>query len=85
MSGYLCYNVYDWAITEATTKKKTDFSKVEFLTYDEGVCVQSMHIGTYDEEPLTIEKMDAFVKEQGYELDMKFSESTKRENELHVL
>ena len=62
---------FDWAITEATTKKKMDFSKVEFLTYDEGVCVQSMHIGSYDEEPLTIEKMDAFIKEQGYEPDMK--------------
>ena len=41
----------DWAIEEATKKKKQDFSKVEFLNYDEGLCVQCMHIGSYDDEP----------------------------------
>ena len=51
---------FDWAVEEATKKKKTDFSKVEFLTYDEGVCVQCMHIGSYDNEPATIETMDAY-------------------------
>ena len=61
---------FDWAIAEATMKKNMDFSKVEFFTYDEGTCVQCMHIGTYDEEPATIERMDAFAKEQGYEADM---------------
>ena len=71
LSEFFTKEEFDWAITEATTKKKMDFSKVEFLTYDEGVCVQSIHIGSYDQEPLTIEKMDAFVKEQGYEPDMK--------------
>ena len=45
---------FDWAISEATNKKKTDFSKVEFLTYDEGLCVQGMHIGSYDNEPVTV-------------------------------
>ena len=62
---------FDWAIEEATTKKNIDFSKVEFFTYDEGNCVQCMHIGMYDEEPVTIKKMDIFAKEQGYEIDMK--------------
>lgn len=62
---------FDWAIEEATAKKNIDFSKVEFFTYDEGNCVQCMHIGMYDEEPVTIEKMDIFAKEQGYEIDMK--------------
>lgn len=61
---------FDWAITEATAKKKMDFSKVLFFTYDEGLCVQCMHIGTYDEEPATIEMMNVFAKEQGYEPDM---------------
>lgn len=59
-----------WAIEEAQEKKKEDFSKVEFLTYDEGLCVQCMHIGTYDEEPETVDKMHAFMREQGYELDI---------------
>ena len=48
---------FDWAVSEATKKKKTDFSKVEFLTYNEGLCVQCMHIGPYDDEPATIEAM----------------------------
>ena len=61
---------FDWAIEEATTKKERDFSKVEFLTYDEGVCVQCMHIGFYDDEPKTIESMHEYMKENGYELDI---------------
>lgn len=58
------------AIAEASEKKKQDFSKVEFLTYQEGLCVQCMHIGAYDEEPETVEKMHQFMKEQGYVLDI---------------
>lgn len=61
---------FDWAVAEAAAKKKTDFSKVEFFTYDEGLCVQCMHIGPYDDEPATIEVMDAFAREQGYAADM---------------
>ena len=61
---------FDWAIAEATRKKKLDFSKVEFLTYHEGLCVQAMHIGPYDEEPATLARMDAFLREQGYETDI---------------
>ena len=44
---------------------RTDFSKVEFLTYDEGLCVQCMHIGPYDNEPATVELMHQFMSEQG--------------------
>lgn len=61
---------FDWAIEEATKKKKQDFSKVEFLTYDEGVCVQCMHIGSYDNEPETVELMHKCMLENGYELDI---------------
>ncbi len=61
---------FDWAIEEATKKKKQDFSKVEFLTYEEGLCVQCMHIGSYDDEPLTIEAMHQYAYQQGYELDI---------------
>ena len=59
-----------WAVEEATRKKKADFSKVEFLSYDEGLCVQCMHIGPYDDESATIRRMDEFMKEQGYALDI---------------
>ena len=59
-----------WAIEEATRKKKQDFSKVEFLTYDEGVCVQCMHVGSYDTEIETVNLMHEYMKENGYELDI---------------
>ena len=61
---------FDWAVKEATNKKKADFSKVEFFTYDEGLCVQCMHIGPYDDEPATVEKMHDFMENQGCELDI---------------
>ena len=61
---------FEWAIEEATKKKKHDFSQVEFLTYDEGVCVQCLHIGSYDDEPLTVDLMHKYMDENGYELDI---------------
>ena len=61
---------FDWAVAEATRKKKTDFSKVEFFSYDEGECVQCMHIGSYDNEPATVEMMHDFAEQNGYEIDI---------------
>ncbi len=61
---------FDWAVQEATQKKQIDFSKVEFFTYDEGMCVQCMHIGSYDDEPATVKLMEKYAKEQGYEIDI---------------
>lgn len=61
---------FDWALEEASNKKKQDFSKVEFFTYDEGICVQCMHIGSYDDEPETIHLMNKYALENGYELDI---------------
>lgn len=62
--------VFDWAVAEATQKKQTDYSKVEFFTYEEGLCVQCMHIGSYDNEPATIEAMEQMAQENGYEIDI---------------
>ena len=61
---------FDWAIEEAARKKKTDFSKVEWFTYDEGLCVQCMHIGSYDDEPATVKLMHEYMEAQGYALDI---------------
>ena len=61
---------FDWAVEEATRKKKTDFSKAVFFSYNEGLCVQCMHLGSYDEEPATIDLMHAYMDAQGYELDI---------------
>lgn len=60
---------FDWVIAEATKKKKADFSKVEFFPYEEGLCVQCMHLGSYDEEPTTIRAMDTYAVEHDYEVD----------------
>ena len=61
---------FDWAVSEASAKKKQDFSKVEFLACDEGLCVQCMHIGPYDDEPGTVEAMHRYMEEQGYAPDI---------------
>lgn len=61
---------FDWAISEAKAKKKIDFSNVEFLTYNEGLCVQCMHIGSYDNEPETVQLMNEFAAKNGYSLDI---------------
>ena len=59
-----------WAVIEAARKKKTDCSKVELLSYDEGLCVQCMHIGPYDNEPATVSAMHEYMERQGYALDI---------------
>ena len=59
-----------WAVREAAEKKKQDFSGVEFLTVEEGLCVQCMHIGPYDDEPATVAAMHEFIEQEGYEPDI---------------
>lgn len=61
---------FGWALGEAAEKKKQDFSKAEFFTYDEGVCVQCMHIGSYDEEPATIRLMREYLEREGCREDI---------------
>ena len=70
LPDFVTMSDFDWAINEATAKNKTDFSKVEFLTYDEGLCVQCMHIGRYDDEPETVRLMHEFIDQEGYTLDI---------------
>ena len=72
---------FDWAIEEATRKKKMDFSKVEFLEIEEGLCVQCMHSGSYDDEPATIVAMDKFIADNGYENDIS---DTRRHHEIYL-
>lgn len=68
---------FDWAVQEATAKKRKDFSKVEFFHYDEGLCVQCLHLGSYDNEPETLRQMDAFAEVQGYELTLQPDATTR--------
>lgn len=59
-----------WAVETATKKKKMDCSLAEFYTVEEGLCVQIMHLGSFDDESATVAIMDAYLKENGYENDM---------------
>ncbi len=61
---------FSWAIQEATTKKKRDFSRVEFLHYDEGLCVQCLHVGSYDDEPNTLAKIKGYMEEKHLATDI---------------
>ena len=72
---------FRWAVEEAALKKSQNFSKVEFLTIEEGLCVQCMHIGPYDDEPATVALMDQYLKENGYEND--FSD-TRQHHEIYL-
>ena len=72
---------FDWAVEMAAAKKKADFSAARFETLEEGLCVQCMHIGSYDDEPATVALMEAFANEQGYASD--FSD-TRLHHEIYL-
>ena len=72
---------FDWAVDIASKKKKIDCSSLEFITIDEGLCVQIMHIGSYDDEPASVEIMDQFLADNGYEND--FSD-TRLHHEIYL-
>ncbi len=59
----------DWAKAEAGRKKKLDCSETEFLTVEEGLCVQILHQGPYDTEPESVACMDRYIAEQGFQND----------------
>ncbi len=72
---------FAWAVESASAKKKIDCSPAEFLSIDEGLCVQIMHNGSYDEEPATVALMDSFIKERGYENDIT---ATRLHHEIYL-
>jgi len=70
-----------WAVGEASLKKNPDCKKVEFMTVDEGLCVQCMHIGTYDAEPETVRRMHDFAEQEGYEPELT---ENRRHHEIYL-
>lgn len=72
---------FEWAVAEATRKKKLDCSIAEFMTIDEGKCVQIMHIGPYDDEPATVAVMDQYLGANGYENDFSL---TRMHHEIYL-
>ena len=61
---------FEWAVETAAKKKKLDCSSAEFMTIDEGLCVQIMHLGSFDDEPKTVALMDAYLEQNGYVNDV---------------
>ncbi|SDB49322.1 hypothetical protein SAMN02910317_02500 [Ruminococcaceae bacterium FB2012] len=70
LPDFVTLSDFEWAREEAAKKKKLDTSKAEFFTYDEGLCVQCMHIGSFDDEPATVALMQDFITAEGYETDL---------------
>ena len=72
---------FDWAVKTATKKKKLDCSSAEFFTVHEGLCVQMMHLGPFDNEPQTIALMESYLEENGYVTDLT---ATRRHHEIYM-
>lgn len=72
---------FDWAVQSATKKKKLDCSSAEFLTIEEGLCVQIMHLGSFDSEPESVALMDTYLKENGYVTDLT---DVRRHHEIYM-
>ena len=81
LPDFVTKNDFNWAKELATKKKKIDCSKAEFLTIKEGLCVQIMHHGSYDDEPITVAVMDKYLEDNGYEND--FSD-TRLHHEIYL-
>lgn len=72
LPDFITKREFDWAVQTAESKKKLDCSPAEFLTMEEGLCVQIMHLGSFDKEPESVALMDAFIQKEGFVND--FSE-----------
>ena len=72
---------FDWAVETAANKKKLDCSSAEFMTIDEGLCVQIMHLGPFDDEPATVAIMDGYLAENGYVNDIT---ATRLHHEIYL-
>ena len=81
LPGFITKKDFDWAVNTASKKKKLDCSLAEYLTVEEGLCVQIMHFGPFDDEPETVALMDAYLAEQGYEND--FTDN-RRHHEIYM-
>lgn len=72
---------FDWAVETATKKKKINCSGAELITVEEGLCVQILHTGAYDDEPATVALMDEYLRQNGYAND--FSD-TRLHHEIYL-
>lgn len=81
LPDFVSRKAFEWAVKEVERKKKMDCSKAEFMTLCEGLCLQAMHVGPYDDEAATIALMDDFLKENGYDKDIT---DERRHHEIYL-
>ena len=81
LPDFITQKDFEWAVETATKKKKLDCSSAEFMTVDEGLCVQIMHLGSFDDEPATVALMDEYLAENGYINDIT---STRFHHEIYM-
>ncbi len=81
LEGFWWQDDVDWAVETATKKKKIDCSSAEYLTIDEGLCVQIMHLGPFDDEPETVALMNDYLAQHGYKNDIN---STRLHHEIYM-
>lgn len=81
MPDFITEKDFNWAVETATKKKKLDCSSAEFLTVDEGLCVQIMHLGAFVDEPATVALMDKYLDENGYVNDIT---DTRHHHEIYM-
>ncbi|MDI9499075.1 MAG: GyrI-like domain-containing protein [Bacillota bacterium] len=81
MPDFVSRDDFNWAVETASAKKKMDCSAAEYLTIDEGLCVQIMHTGPYDEEPASIQLMNTFLEANGYVTDIG---GNRRHHEIYL-
>ena len=73
--------VFEWACEEVSKKKKIDTTKAKFLKINEGLCVQCLHIGSFDDEPKTLKQMNEFIEKNGLQNDIN---ETRRHHEIYL-
>lgn len=78
---FVTYDVFNWACGEVRQKKGLDTSNARFQTYSEGLCVQCMHCGSYDDEPATIKLINSFIELNGLAEDFA---SGRRHHEIYI-
>ena len=81
LPDFVTLNDFNWAVKEAESKKKADFSGVYFLELEECECIQCMHIGSYNDEPKTIQKIKEYAASEGYTIDL---DSERKHHEIYL-
>ena len=74
--AHITVEMYQDALRQLRQKKgdRPGFSRLRLEDWEEGLCMQIMHVGPYAEEPATIATMHAFARENGYRLHGKHHE-----------